>query len=1524
MAKKITITGTDLLQTVSDDWGGKNAGSTPITKYGTEIPAGAEWGMNRGEVERFLKEQFGTKAGAFHVDSGYLYVFATVADKEAWILEPDDQYVLDKVKLPEGGDTPSDSLVIYSVDNTQYYKKGAQSVNIKFKVRNIIDGEQSGDISVKLTNAQGVVLYQATRPVTDENDFYTIPLQGSQLKNIANASETVTLRVDRTGEVRYVTRNLSMFCIELGLELHSAYNFGVANPANISYVPTFTLPQGITNIRLVVDVYKSASQVFKHFETSSIVTNNRVVLPLDWSDLPFSGVYMAKAYLDMNNGMIQSEVVETPLFAIVSGEEDSTQLVAIEPIKDVTLYDEVTPRIAVYNNGETSAVIDIVLNGGTHTQLEVMTARVNTEYTLVAEQANNVLVVQIMEEGEPITGTSEEFTATGSFNWQTIGGYEQNLTAKGRSNNELPTPANWGGITTFNDFSWSEGGSCWKDGALHLTGGASAIVGITPFFSTTPYDQQRSIGGGILDTGRTLRIRFKVSNICSTAARLIECFDGNVGFFVTPETIYVKMGNSGEITTDPDNGPQATQNNRHFSPDEYIELCITVQPYWDESYRLTGHFATMYVNGQFAGEAILSNTSLSQESALPLTLRAVGCDLDVSQITYYEKCLDSFEVLQNFVMALGSLEEMKEAFEKNQCYTGNGTVNFNESFKYCCALSAKLPADAVEGSCNLIVNTHEFDPAVTDTDAYPTGQQELELFFFRNGDVDTSRSMKYVGVNTKDLRVRIQGTSTAMEYRKNMRYDCKGTVKVYRWSRELYEAGGSINPSDGWYYVEDKTKLAIFMRGDATTEKACTLLTTKTNYNESTATRNLPMARWIDDAMRYLATVRDGNNNLMFPQLLTPPQKADASGAVRQAIDGLPAIQFTHAVGSQDYRFTGKVDLITDKKNAGVFGFAKNGPYDTENPVEHPDYSIEFRNGNTDVCNFRCPSLLKAGKYMDASFTTRGQDCLEYRWPDLDAGDTYYGDAHLRADSAIQRLYDFVFNCHPDFIGYKSKNGVISATNSIITVLGENRTDNANYRRQKFYAEMGNYMVKDSITFNAFVTKVLLWTDQRAKNQFFTHYAGDEVVSAYTDDLNTAGETYEILRLLPYDIDTSLRGDNASRLRYDFTRLYDDADVYNDTVGVTTISDEFYPSQQAIANPQEFIANRVMGKRSALFELLDATCQSEYATYFALLAAGYLNVEALKKYCITDEAEAYNSVVYNADTEYKYIASGSSSDQKKAHGSAKEDLLWWLKGRMYFMGGENGAGDFIGSSIRATMCQDSVLTQAGVPLTMRIPAGANGITLSVKSRVRNYIGTKLGSTGALAKQYAADPTQYYDVTLVTQGIGNEDAGRFNIYGHLFFDDVADFSRMFIASITDWGGCTTLKTMKFGDNAEGFKNPALTDIMGSGNPVFGACELLDLRNCVAYAESNFVCFPAAKTILLEGCDSLDGMELPSTDNLQVLSLPKNIRTLRLKNKTKLATLTLEQGGDLTAVDCENISNTTAAAVLGVLEQIYNNQ
>ena len=99
MAKKVVINGSNLLSNLSDDWGGLNNSGSAQTVYGTTVPAGAEWGVNRGEIERFIKAQFGTKVGATRwvlgdTDAGedstfyYLDGFAKEADIATYDSDP--------------------------------------------------------------------------------------------------------------------------------------------------------------------------------------------------------------------------------------------------------------------------------------------------------------------------------------------------------------------------------------------------------------------------------------------------------------------------------------------------------------------------------------------------------------------------------------------------------------------------------------------------------------------------------------------------------------------------------------------------------------------------------------------------------------------------------------------------------------------------------------------------------------------------------------------------------------------------------------------------------------------------------------------------------------------------------------------------------------------------------------------------------------------------------------------------------------------------------------------------------------------------------------------------------------------------------------------------------------------------------------------------------------------------------------------------------------------------------------------
>jgi len=137
MAKKITITGNNHLSSFADDWGGVNETDSPVTKYGTTVPAGAEWGMNRGEIERFIKGRFGALRTTVVDNYIHILCFATEADATAYMQDPSAhasllmQNLTTQIAMTTGA-TYSARLFIHSDNATS---KAIISISKDFKVK---------------------------------------------------------------------------------------------------------------------------------------------------------------------------------------------------------------------------------------------------------------------------------------------------------------------------------------------------------------------------------------------------------------------------------------------------------------------------------------------------------------------------------------------------------------------------------------------------------------------------------------------------------------------------------------------------------------------------------------------------------------------------------------------------------------------------------------------------------------------------------------------------------------------------------------------------------------------------------------------------------------------------------------------------------------------------------------------------------------------------------------------------------------------------------------------------------------------------------------------------------------------------------------------------------------------------------------------------------------------------------------------------------------------------------------------
>lgn len=205
MAKKVTIpTSNPLpnpstiptsLQSLSDAWGGVNNTGETITVNGKDVPDGAEWGMNRGEVEKFLKSELAKRATVLKVytSNNYAYIigFKDEADYDTW----DDagnsltsELLLFCERIPIAVNTTVQFAARIDTDvdpdDTIVAIKQSYKIGVTFNATRT-DAGGSEDLTVNGT-------LQIFRRTTSNDDWPTVPVATMRLASVATGSTDYT------------------------------------------------------------------------------------------------------------------------------------------------------------------------------------------------------------------------------------------------------------------------------------------------------------------------------------------------------------------------------------------------------------------------------------------------------------------------------------------------------------------------------------------------------------------------------------------------------------------------------------------------------------------------------------------------------------------------------------------------------------------------------------------------------------------------------------------------------------------------------------------------------------------------------------------------------------------------------------------------------------------------------------------------------------------------------------------------------------------------------------------------------------------------------------------------------------------------------------------------------------------------------------------------------------------------------------------------------------------------------------
>lgn len=1212
------------------------------------------------------------------------------------------------------------------------------------------------------------------------------------------------------------------------------------------------------------------------------------------------------------------------------------------------------------------------------------------------------------------------FTAARSnISWvQETSGLLMYLTAQNKSNSDFDIGV-WkdnGYEMEFDDVQWNANGSGWSDiplddngvaiqvddpssytgrksTALHLIGTSRARVkNFYPLFNnTTPYEQGRT-GGGILSTGRTMKMSFMVSNVSNPEEKLIKCWDetSKTGFYVTGDSIYINIGK--ELVSLPAEAQnKAGHNERHFGARRRIDLTITLQPYYYNGAE-TSHELRYYINGEIAGFDVLTNETLSQLVRQPIEFGGSGATLDLFDFRCYDGALSAFDVIQTRTMDLDSSVEINNTFTKNNFYTtinGEPVITLAKAIDY-----GKYQAKLGNTRFAVWITTNLCNgPAyIGNTKTHSTRPEGFYVFRFKQDaagegiiDPDTTFYIKAAGIKMSDqesyLRLRRQGTSTAKEAKGNIRVDVRNTCIVHKFdasTQQFYEDNEANRAAGNTYTVGKKAKIWQIPDADAI---PCYLLTCKKNPNESTQARNLPTARWYEDCCRQLAKQTDSQGNHPYLDCLTMPQRrelesirentnldwSEAIDAIktRQTVDGIPSLGFEIAYDSPAElnpvqavtSFGGQFDMITDKTNMEVFGFGGWNSWVSEHERHFnkwgdadEDFSIEWRRNDSLICNFLTADL----QALDGETETNPlAGDLEYRYPEINDSSVVIAWSSgktptrgMEESGPIQRLFDLVRTCaqgdtktagvvyvngvaipqtgiHAGMIPITAKAdetlwtasidnaGKVTWTSRVVAEdTTEWRPDNNAARIAKFKTELKHHLVVNQFLFNGLAIDVALMVDQDTKNQFFTHFTGEDTEQ---------GE--KLMRLLGYDFDSSWGCDNDNFFRFDYTVKYSDG-LYDGAAEYT------YPGgATAILGPE-------------IWKLIYICFANEIATIKSTLYSGYLNKDAILKYMHEDQVDVYNSLMYNANSEYSYTS--KASDYPKTHGSAREHTEWFVEGRMHFVSGIGFVGSRDQQSDFFKNAAAFNLTTFSEEFKQQYPnnaANRGGVgkewTLEVKGYERTnaalaygastyYPSVEVNVTQAYDANYqpVGDPVRDTAYLKASSDVGDAPSdNRFRIFGGKHLMSVKGLSTWYILNVADWGDLTNVEELEIGStqswddgqgNIEYYRNPNLNNLgINNSSRPFGSCKKLNLAGCVALTgRLDLVKFPILEEFEGLRMDGIIEVQLPVGNSLRKISYPANLITVNINNKPNLNDVTFEGVNSVTEVSVTNSSDYIA--------------
>lgn len=1553
---------------------------------------------------------------------------------------------------------------------------GVDNIVFRYKVKYASSEEVFNTYRLSIT-VNGQIIQDGYQS-SSEDEILTSP-NLAQYLNATNES-TVIVRIraydlDENNNVIAQSSNTITFNRVVGTLALQGMAFGAVNPNGIRYtadfVPTTAAPVAYLRYQVtqpdgsLVTFTDSSTGEVNNYNEIPVSASGTVTVPLP--DNLSDGVHTITARLIVGKTQsvegISTNTIVYNFLTVSDTVADGTPFIIVDSVDSPVQNDYTPVRYLVYikgkeasyttplllqdysNNKYNTQAIKNVKNGTIYTWnyfVPNLTSlgMVTCQLRFALPKMQNGQIVYNNNDEPQIDGTAGTYKSisftpkTSTIPWnQMEDTFHLSVRNKSNDDYDVGTLKDNGYEMVFEDFQWNTSGSGYTqltiDGVtsnvLKFVGNSKATIkNFFPFYDTTPYNAANSVGGGILATGRTLKIKFAVSNVSNAEAKVIDCYDESnpgMGFYITGNGMYLKFVE--ELVSKPEEYQTASgHNDRRFSENKCIELCITIQPYWGAGNIESAHEVRYYINGELAGfRKIAATTSLSQVVPKSISFGGKGAILYLYEVKYKNKCITPFEVLQEYGMSQDSSKALNSFYEKNSFYTlrtnSNGEtypeITLKDAINYGKYLASKGVTDfaifVTTNDCNSErytanggkANTKEYAQDAESLYIYRFRQNEKgegeidpDMTFYIEGHDDNEEQTWYLGEEDGEtmgaLRFRRQGTSTADGTKGNIRWDVRATCLLHKFNpatQRFFDEYTKIKKKWEGFYIPDKNAIPCF------------LVTAKKNVNESTHTRNVPTAKWFEACSRALAKADE-----KYEDILTPPQRAELKSIqtaypslsrsqqidrikTRQVIDGITSLGFRiqyskdaagkylpvtdPTLSTLECEFIGQYDLTTDKKNMKIFGFGghiehnSDGTFDWVKDTDDEDFSLEYGNNTNPLSSFKSQNWGTAAARND----------FEYRYPEdidtipgLGAASTETPSIGLELDGPMQALYDFVATCDPnkeEGIYYRNggkytgqlpflnggQNLIDPFTKNPIS-LGSSADDTIANRKIKFYNELKFYgVVNQLLIYYVGTIDTPLGVDQEAKNIFMGRY-GDRKLSSgeivVGDVIQVGNNINKLLRILGYDYDTNWRLDNNNNFKFLYTVLYQDH-LYD--AGGSVLWDLI----------RECFATEIAEMKSRL--------------YGTLLSKSVTNnngdiTNGVLYYLFTKHIDNYNSIQYNANSEFCYTS--KASDYPKSHGSAREDIEWFVEGRLRFVSGldfnpdknsndtssDFGKGRFYGTPTLPANLDDGnyynmlgytkdEIGSNGSPITP-VVSKENRFAVTVTAYERTNLAFAKGRPASTFNSVFIDVTPIVvngvitgytrpEVTLKAKEFYNPGISDAAVYLHgcKQIKTIVGLEKWYLETINSWGDLTNVEELNLGSLDEitlpdgtkaAYKNPNLTslNLVADGKPViFGSCKKLNLAGISNMTQVSLLEFPVLEVYEGRNMPGTSEVVHPVGNSLSEANYGDGLTKWEISNKPNLETITFQSIDDINTISVTQSSQTASVKAINMLIELVNN-